>query len=630
MPTQQDEISWILIASAVALAVAFIALIVLHRTIEEVLPAKARKALRPIVVVFAIASAFLMIELPYNRDVLAMDLIYAMINIAVIAAMLLVVYFAACRSRIALGIFLVACFAAGIANGFVVEFRGQPVLVSDLLALSTAAEVATGYSYVVTDEMMCSLILLESLLCALTLIPKIEMSKLKAIPNVSIAALCAMMLTMWYNTIDISEEYDCNVDAWSSRESYEEQGVVLCLLQRAQDLTIQPPEGYSTEKAESICESASEVYIGSDENEETLSEAPSIVIVMNETFSDISTFAAIDDSYAGPHRFMEACDDALLSGNVYVSALGGSTCNSEFEFLTGASVGLLGPGIYPYMLYNMEGLDNVASYLSGLGYDTTAIHPAEANNWRRNIVYDQMGFDTFYDIDAMCDSETIRGYVTDAATYDLALDILETTDKPQFIFDVTIANHGGYKTGEIPEEEQIHTTVNGVSDDGIDEYISLIERSDIEFAEFLEKVQQLDRPVVVCMFGDHQSGYADVLAEMSMGVEVDNMTLEQAQMRFETPYMIWTNSEEIRQANISGIQENMGLSYLSANVLDIAGIPLDEHFAFVYGIQQKLPAINLNGYMDTDGIWHHHGESSISDEAYNELEIVQYKRLFDR
>ncbi len=77
------------------------------------------------------------------------------------------------------------------------------------------------------------------------------------------------------------------------------------------------------------------------------------------------------------------------------SALGGGTCNSEFEFLTGSSMGHLGGGVYPYVLYDLDGTESLVSYFDALGYATHAIHPAESTNWRRDRVYDQLGFDAF-------------------------------------------------------------------------------------------------------------------------------------------------------------------------------------------------------------------------------------------
>ena len=88
-------------------------------------------------------------------------------------------------------------------------------------------------------------------------------------------------------------------------------------------------------------------------------------------------------------------DGLVQSGLAYTSARGGGTCNSEFEFLTGSTLGSLGGGVYPYMFYDMSVPESLPHYFAAQGYGTTAIHPAEASNWRRDVVYGQMGFDEF-------------------------------------------------------------------------------------------------------------------------------------------------------------------------------------------------------------------------------------------
>ena len=115
-------------------------------------------------------------------------------------------------------------------------------------------------------------------------------------------------------------------------------------------------------------------------------DGPNVIAIMNETFSDLSEYPGLEGSNAAPTFFHEVADDSLAAGDVYVSAMGGGTCNSEFEFLTGASMGNMGGGVYPYVLYDLEGVDNLASYFRGLGYGTHAIHPAEAANWRRDRI----------------------------------------------------------------------------------------------------------------------------------------------------------------------------------------------------------------------------------------------------
>ena len=47
-------------------------------------------------------------------------------------------------------------------------------------------------------------------------------------------------------------------------------------------------------------------------------------------------------------------------------------------------------------------------------------------------------------------ADTFRDLVTDRATYERVLEKIDEGDGPQFVFDVTIQNHGGYDTGLVP------------------------------------------------------------------------------------------------------------------------------------------------------------------------------------
>lgn len=305
--------------------------------------------------------------------------------------------------------------------------------------------------------------------------------------------------------------------------------MLLCFLQRAQQLSPQAPDDYTSDTAFALRSGAFSLTDAVDAIADGLvpdahadeAQLPSMVVVMNETFSDLSRYAAIDGAYGGPVHLRKAEEEALVHGDAYVSALGGGTCNSEFEFLTGCSTGLLGAGVYPYMPYSLENVDNLAAYLGNLGYGTTAIHPAAASNWRRDRVYEQLGFDRFIDISGFEGAQTRRGMVTDAETYGRVLQVLSEEDGPQFVFDVTIASHGGYTTGELADEDMVPALVEGSPDAEVGEYLGCIQHSDREFAEFLDALEGLDRPVVVCMFhpgGDarHQpqrlSGCAELVA----------------------------------------------------------------------------------------------------------------------
>lgn len=590
-------------------------------------------AAKPIVALLCVPAAFIVSEYPYNPRLFEMEPYFVLLGLAVLGVLFAIVFFLGQRSKASMLAFLAVCFFAGVANFFVSSFKGQPILPSDVMAIQTAAAVSGGYVYVVGNRVVASCALLLLMAALIVLLPKEERTRKRIALNAGIGAALLAVFCAWFAFSDIENDLRCDVDVWSSLNSYQEHGSALCFLQRAQKLAPRPPQDYSAEEAQRLREERMELALAATAEDEAQATAPevrpTIIAVMNETFSDLSRYPGVSESYSGP-AFFNAIDDALMKGDVYVSALGGGTCNSEFEFLTGSSAGLLGPGTYPYMLYDFDGVDNLASYLSSLGYATSAIHPADAANWRRDRVYEQFGFDEFYDIAAFQEAPLFRSMPTDASTYDLILELLEQNEEPQFIFDVTIASHGGYDTGEIPEEEMLHAAIGGQEYADFDEYISCIERSDAELRAFIEKLSALERPVVLCFFGDHQPGFADWLAELTMDADVDTMDIESVQERYVTPYMIWTNSDALKHAANYAQQQDMSLNYLGAATLRAAGLPLDEYFSFVASVQEDLPAINLNGYLDVAGVWHWHDgeEESGALQAYHDLAIVQYSNLF--
>ena len=107
-----------------------------------------------------------------------------------------------------------------------------------------------------------------------------------------------------------------------------------------------------------------------------------------------------------------------MKGDCYVSAMGGGTCNSEFEFLTGSTMGMLGAGVYPYMLYDLRGADKSGAlpFLYRLQDKRDSSRPEGELASRPRLPPARI--DEFYDEDSFPDAEMFRGMVSDASTYD--------------------------------------------------------------------------------------------------------------------------------------------------------------------------------------------------------------------
>jgi hypothetical protein len=627
--------------------------------------------LKPLLCITLPCIGFFLLERSYNDFILGLSGYYIFINLCIVALLFALFFFAGQQSKTSAIVFMICCFLIGIANYFVVVFKGQPVVPADLFALNTAASVSGGYTYAITDNVVIAFLVLCFTCLLISFLPKAKLNRRAGLANSSVALCCLLVFGFWYSDHDIEEAYGVEVDVWSTKESYKSQGSILCFLKRVQDLSPSPPSDYSPETARELIASYTQGNVAQSDSSYSamLSEGleladysmvlgntestltPSVVVVMNETFSDLTDYEILRDTYSGP-TYYQSINDAALKGTAYVSAMAGGTCNSEFELLAGASMGSLGGGVYPYVLYDLEGTQNLPSYFKDLGYETTAIHPAEGTNWRRSLVYSQMGFDQFYDIAAFENADTLRNLTTDKATYDVVLDKLYTSDAPQFIFDVTIQNHSGYQTGLIPEDMQISTSIDGVEYPELNEYISCINQADQDLAYLIDGLNALDRPVVLCFFGDHQPDLADWLAETEYGKDVSDFELDEVQSRYRVPYMIWKNydkanqptsveASEIPQDTVVDFVEtatpstpttatDTSLNYLGALVVSEAGLPLTDYQRFVLSLRSAMPAINLNGYMDEAGIWHWIGEESAASQVFHDYAIVQYDALFNK
>lgn len=80
-----------------------------------------------------------------------------------------------------------------------------------------------------------------------------------------------------------------------------------------------------------------------------------VIVVMNESFSDLSVLGDFNTSDDVLENFYNESGN-IKRGYVYVSVYGGGTANSEFEFLTGNSVVSIPSGAVAYQMYVNKGV----------------------------------------------------------------------------------------------------------------------------------------------------------------------------------------------------------------------------------------------------------------------------------
>ena len=581
-----------------------------------------------IMMLLAGVFATLGLEFSSNHDLTWMYPLCLLLEWALIAFAMLGFFFLFQRRSGGAIVLAVALYILGIAEYFVILFKSMPISPGDLTALSTAAAVAgTGYTYTITSFCMLSLaftvIAIQICTLAAQIAPKRQKGSWRGLVlNLLIAIACLGGIAAHTTLLDYYHTLYIQVYSWRPLESYYRQGFLPSFISGAQTIKPSKPEDYSVSGAKKLISEYADEY---DSNSQTGGsstarleaekqfdeEKPTVIAIMNETFSDLSIYQNMHANYQGPAYF-KSIDDCLSRGRLYVSAYGGGTANTEFEFLTGNSMAYLGSGVYPYTTYDLTDTENLASQFKSLGYYTTAMHPNHGTNWNRENVYKDFGFDQFLTINDFEGAETLRGMVTDKSTYDKILELLDTNSDPQFIFDVTMQNHSGYDTGLIPYDKQVSLNIDGEFNSNVNEYVSLIQQSDEALEYFLGKLSKLDRKVVVVFWGDHQPFFPDTYNDRWFTNEDDATHQERL---WQTNYIIWANYDVAGNSQTSH-EEDLSSNYLSSELMKLIGAPLTDYQKAHLSLRQSLPALNSVGYEDAQGRWLL--SSSKSDETYSD------------
>lgn len=599
--------------------------------------------------------SMLALELPSNHELWNMQPGPTLLELMLILCFLSLLFYLPRRRKTPAILGVVAFAAIGIAEYFVITFKSMPIQPGDLFALSTAATVAGSYTYELSGYCFLGLAAAAIGIVLIARIPramcersprcedqseksehktKLPLSVDRRTALVAGAVLAGQAMISYYDTLGIK------LHTWKPLDSYCSQGFLPTFISSAQKMIPPKPKHYDGRDAAALIKRLASRWSkgehGSADPNRTAAVAqfeqlkPSVICIMNESFADLSIFNGLGCGYQGPTRF-KSIDDALMQGVSYMSAFGAGTCNSEFEFLTGHSMAYLGAGVYPFMTYNLIPTENLARQFKKLGYRAVAMHPNHATNWNRENVFADMGFDKFLSIEDFAGAPELCRKVTDAATYDKCLEVLRQSDKPVFIHDVTMQNHSAYDTGLVPADQQLHLELSGVKDDVVtwtDEYCSLMEASDKAFADFLDRLRELDRPVVVVMYGDHQPFFTDRYNDLYFTDEDEATHTERI---WQTRYVVWANYDVAGNAQTSE-ELDTSIDNVGALALNAIGAPLTSYQQARLQNRTNMPSVNVVGKQAADGTWYIPEAKDMPSKLQNandRLERMQYRKLFD-
>lgn len=558
--------------------------------------------------------SFYLMEFYEHNPFVEVRAMAAFFNIILFELIAWIFYIFTGKAKWALRIVLSISMIFGLINHYVTLFRSTPFVPWDIFSIGTATSVASNYDFTPsTNVVIVTLIFVALIILVRFWDFKMEMKfRYRIIPGVAVI-LCLCIFVNRLQDEKFQTRFYLYPFLFTPSYMTKVNGMAVTFAMDLGYIAVDKPSGYSQEKAQKILEEYEEPKKSQSD------DYPNIIVVMDEGFSDLSVLGNLEtnvDYMPFVHSLIQG-EKNTVSGKLNVSVCGGNTANSEFEFLTGDSMYFLPQGSIPYQQYIKDEIPSMASHLSELGYETYAQHPYNSTGWDRDTVYPNMGFENVAFISDYTSRKYIRDYISDESSFQKIIDTYENKPqgKPAFIFNVTMQNHGGYNNSYDNFEPDVQ--VEGLSNGAVEQYLSLIKRTDSDFENLINYFNSVDEKTVIVFFGDHQPNDAvagPILAQN--GIDVDNMTQTQLYSRYEVPYVIWANFDIDE-----GTNRDTSLNYLGANVLDLADVPKSDYQNFLLELQKDYPVISALR-IESSG-------KKPNEQMLEDYHILQYYHMFD-
>lgn len=568
---------------------------------------------------------------------------FFLVNVLMYLCAHLVVYVVVRNTRVACLLVLAVVVGFSIANHYVIAFTGIPITFGDLMSAGVGMAVAGGYTYTLDGEVLRCIVLALVYAVVLCVVPRSQVRVNFRSNQMALALVLVSAVGLGAYLCGNDEVWDrIDTHEWNPAYPYMHYGFAASLASDVASASTVEAEGYDANTLWQTDEESGVTQVnvghgfvtesdGAPHYTQATEESPNIIVVMNESFSDLTSYLEGYETSADPMPYVRSLMQRgeVVSGTCAVSSdMGTGTANSEFEFLTGNSMAYF-KGNTPYVQFIDAETPSLASELGGRGYQTHAMHAYERAGYNRVKVYDRFGFDTYKGIeDFDVDLDFARGYPTDETNYrQLIKDFQENRGKgPQFIFNITMQNHGGYYASDYEWPQRLHEVAPVESyDESVIAYESSVHMADEAVRQLIGYFETVEEPTVILFFGDHEPRLSNEFYE-SWFTDENNLDLETTAQLHKTPFLIWGNYDLNTQALQKGT--TVSLNYLSTVLFQAAGVQLSPYQQYLADLRIEHPVITARYFTDAFGQLIGTTPTAFTDSIC-EYQWLQYNCVFD-
>lgn len=437
----------------------------------------------------------------------------------------------------------------GIANNFLIKFRETPLTFADLRMIKSGIELSEQYLSKNSIMLIASLFIVLIIVLSFIFF-KCKKVKVKYIINIPLIFIYFLFFSKLINYG--LENNIISKNFWDVNWGYNTYGFSYSFYNSAVNTGMSKPNNYSKRTISNIKDElamldtkgstavSSNYLVKIEDNTSSANSVientnsivnPNIIIVQLESFINPNWITDITLN-KNPVSNFEQLSSEFTSGLISVPALGGGTANTEFEVITGMSTSFFGVGEFPFnTIASRQAIPSLAYTLKDLGYSANSLHNHEGKFYSRDVVYKNLGFDSFTPIECMnVPEKTPVGWAKDSVLINEICNIITSTDTPDLIFGISVQGHGNYPEDELENKEIYITNDYSKSNkNSLEYFINQVYEMDQFVGDLIEAVNNLNEPTIIAFYGDHFP---------AVGIEAKDVSINTLK---STPYVIWDN-----------------------------------------------------------------------------------------
>lgn len=222
---------------------------------------------------------------------------------------------------------------------------------------------------------------------------------------------------------------------------------------------------------------------------------PNIVVIQVESLDANVINKLYNNEYIAPYLH-SLSQEAIYYPYTLSYHLSGGTSDAEFSIINSIEPLSSFPSI---KLSKYDYPNSVVKKLSNNSYKTYAFHGNIGNFYNRDVAFDKMGFDNFYDIKKMGFKDAGWG-ASDGDVYNFVVDKLKDEKGPFFSYIITMSSHMPFSN---TKEYYKNSNYDDIEDETVRNYFTSISYVDNSIKEFVEQLRAEYENTYFIILGDH-------------------------------------------------------------------------------------------------------------------------------